>query len=381
MAPALMPLITLLLLGSIMLAVVFVLAWETMGRPRHSLSWAAAFACGAVSWAMNLAEGILFTAGPLYFGIAALPLLGAIVLTVVGYRQRSNLPVRAILLWPIILVVMTASILTSTWWRHAGIQIALMPFCAATMLPVAIHAILVKSETRSSAERASIAILAMFAAFEVGITVLALRIGIWGSDDSAYDLYAITLFFGLPSLYIALGVSALFLMMADQTQILDHLATHDGMSKLLNRSGFRHSALRCAADTRADCIVVGDIDHFKQINDRWGHAAGDLAIICVAETLRSTLRSDDVIGRIGGEEFAILLPRIDEEAAIALIERMRVAISEARIAAYPDIRITMSFGVAAPDDRTFDLDEVLRLADGALYQAKLDGRNRIRIAA
>ena len=124
------------------------------------------------------------------------------------------------------------------------------------------------------------------------------------------------------------------------------------------------------------CIAF-DIDHFKSINDRFGHAAGDRVLQTVARVCRENLRAVDVAGRLGGEEFAILLPEADVAQAVVVAERLRLALAEAAV---PDgeavIRLTASFGVAGltPDETT--ADAALLRADAAAYDAKRGGRNR-----
>ena len=121
-----------------------------------------------------------------------------------------------------------------------------------------------------------------------------------------------------------------------------------------------------------------DIDHFKQVNDTSGHAVGDQVLQQVAEHCRQELRETDVVGRYGGDEFAILLPESDPVAAAQVAERLRQ-----RIARQPlntttgPVAVTISLGIAALDDENLTLDILLSRADQALYDAKQGGRNRV----
>ncbi|MEW6629641.1 MAG: GGDEF domain-containing protein, partial [Pseudomonadota bacterium] len=124
------------------------------------------------------------------------------------------------------------------------------------------------------------------------------------------------------------------------------------------------------------CIAF-DLDHFKSINDGHGHAMGDKVLVAVAEACRAELRGTDLFGRLGGEEFALILPHTDRAAVAGVAEKLRGAIARIVVrqgdAAVP---VTASFGTASLDARTADIDALLANADAALYEAKAAGRNR-----
>jgi diguanylate cyclase (GGDEF)-like protein len=122
-------------------------------------------------------------------------------------------------------------------------------------------------------------------------------------------------------------------------------------------------------------VLMVDVDHFKAVNDQYGHAEGDQVLKRVAYSLREGLRVGDIVGRWGGEEFCVLLPRIRLAEAQALAERMTL-----QIAATGKPRVTVSIGVAEANAAQADMEDVIRRADAALYQAKEAGRNRVIIA-
>ena len=125
-------------------------------------------------------------------------------------------------------------------------------------------------------------------------------------------------------------------------------------------------------------LIVLDIDRFKVINDTWGHATGDETLRLVALIIERTIRTSDIAGRIGGEEFAILLPRSGAAEARATAERLRVAMAQAPLwHDQGEIHFTASFGVAEPGPGVDSLDRLLAEADKALYEAKAQGRNRV----
>jgi diguanylate cyclase (GGDEF)-like protein len=127
-------------------------------------------------------------------------------------------------------------------------------------------------------------------------------------------------------------------------------------------------------------VLLIDIDHFKEVNDTYGHASGDLAILATVDTVKQQLRSSDIFGRFGGEEFLVILPAMGGEGALIAAERMRASVEDAVIALPGrSIQIAVSIGIAvyAPED---DADRILARADKALYAAKHGGRNRVELA-
>ncbi len=169
-----------------------------------------------------------------------------------------------------------------------------------------------------------------------------------------------------------------------QNEKLRILATRDPLTSCLNRRSFNEhcqQALRTAEDDGQplSCIMM-DIDHFKSINDTFGHAVGDKVIQQVVNSVRSGLRSIDIIGRYGGEEFCILLPGLDLDQAAIVAERLRFRVeSEASEALADDNErvITSSFGISSTEYCPFDAHKLVDGADRALYVSKNSGRNRV----
>ncbi|RAP59526.1 GGDEF domain-containing protein [Oleiagrimonas sp. MCCC 1A03011] len=166
---------------------------------------------------------------------------------------------------------------------------------------------------------------------------------------------------------------------------LQDLATRDVLTGLCNRREFqaRVAAVRDApVSTTEVAVLMLDVDHFKSINDRYGHAVGDVVLTRLGAHLHGVLRSGDIAGRIGGEEFALALPATTRDGAVKMAERLRKEV--AAMAApdeAPDLRVTVSIGVAALGPGAAPtLDEALRRADEALYRAKRNGRNRVESA-
>ena len=160
------------------------------------------------------------------------------------------------------------------------------------------------------------------------------------------------------------------------------IATTDSLTGAMTRRAVLEAARRDLTRARRkgfdlSCAVL-DIDHFKSINDALGHAAGDLVLQEIVNVCRRVLRTSDYIGRIGGEEFAIILPDTDEEAAFDVVERMRSGIENLIIDFDgKKVPVTASFGVAGLTPAIGSFDALLREADTALYVAKANGRNHI----
>lgn len=185
-------------------------------------------------------------------------------------------------------------------------------------------------------------------------------------------------------LYAVGTVFIIFLLVSERTVSAHKTAASvDPLTGLLNRRGFGEATSRMiereAKAGRPVTVMIFDIDHFKSVNDRFGHAAGDDVLKVFAHTVASTLRITDLVGRVGGEEFAALLPCSMEESLVAA-ERVRAAF-EASGVAIDDVPLetTVSIGVAGGPADT-ELEVLMASADTALYQAKRGGRNRVEAA-
>ncbi|MGI4811310.1 MAG: diguanylate cyclase [Janthinobacterium lividum] len=163
---------------------------------------------------------------------------------------------------------------------------------------------------------------------------------------------------------------------------LRRLLTQDHLTGAANRAHFLKSFERShrlwQQNKQPLSLILIDIDHFKSINDRYGHPVGDLMLQSLTRSCTNILRSDSLFSRLGGEEFAVLLPNTSHDNALATAERLRAAIAaESVIAAGQEIRITASFGYVTADDQANSVDAMIKMADERLYEAKRTGRNRV----
>lgn len=171
----------------------------------------------------------------------------------------------------------------------------------------------------------------------------------------------------------------------DQSALFEHQASVDALTGLHNRrwmaDAFPRVLQRCIQSGVPCALVVADVDRFKQVNDVHGHPAGDVVLRRVAEVLAQHTRPHDLLVRLGGEEFAMLLPGATAETARAVAERIRVAMAavETRPAGVEAIRVTLSLGICAWSAGA-DVDAMMARADHALYRAKHGGRDRVELA-
>jgi diguanylate cyclase (GGDEF)-like protein len=165
---------------------------------------------------------------------------------------------------------------------------------------------------------------------------------------------------------------------------LQQIAKQDSMTGALTRRGFfaevEKESLRAARYDRPSALVVIDVDHFKAINDRYGHPAGDAVLVSIANACMATMRKSDIFGRIGGEEFGLLLPETDPEEARLAAERIRGMVESTIIQVGGiEVRATVSLGVAPRPAVGESVATWFSEADIALYEAKQFGRNRVAV--
>lgn len=173
-----------------------------------------------------------------------------------------------------------------------------------------------------------------------------------------------------------------FTRMRESNEKLRYMASHDMLTGVMNARAYYEACDRMITAVRRRAapyaVLFIDLDHFKSINDTWGHAAGDTVLKSVAACLKSGIRHSDALGRIGGEEFSILLPDANLEGALALGETLRLSVEELlpQIGGKP-LKITASIGVAVERDSGRSMFEIQQEADKAMYRAKQGGRNRV----
>lgn len=218
-----------------------------------------------------------------------------------------------------------------------------------------------------------------------GATMFAIKLGFYDLGRGGLNDQLITAVH-LGIAMIALGPVLVASATGDRRRQIEELkraATYDALTDALNRGSFLKEAERVLVDLRrngeAVAIVVIDVDHFKQVNDVHGHAAGDMALVALSAAVKKSIRSRDLFGRLGGEEFALLLPAAGLEEARTVANRLRLYVErlQTTLPSGDVLKLTVSVGVAVSSAAGTDMSELLSFADQTMYEAKRAGRNRV----
>lgn len=367
-----------------LVGLVLLLAWAFERRAPYVLCWAWCFFLSALAWLLNLGyltdkisdAAILMTATPLF--------LAGVPFALVGTRLRAgrNPRIGLAVLW--FLGAFGTVFFFEYGWPHFGLRTGMVPsFLVPLMLWIA-YEFYRTPGPRRVAEWGTITSCLLVALVEVIGAGLSFGLG---QESREFLTTPGGLVFSLfiPGLSVSTGLFMILVVASDLSKDLRRLALSDPMTGVMNRRGFFDSA--GAAIARADrqghqiTLVLADLDHFKRINDNYGHAAGDQAIITFADLCRETARRADLIGRLGGEEFAILLPDTGVKGACDYARRLQQRMADTPFwPAAPTLRIAASYGVAEWSRSDTALDHLITRADRALYAAKDSGRNRIEVA-
>lgn len=367
-----------------MTALALFAAWRSLRRAYHALIWSMAFALSSAQWALVASSGrsgpLPLHAGATVITIVDVIGLAAMLLFVEGFRIRAGRRRQAGA--PLLVAAITGAILLALTATGAppALRAAVVPIASAGLLTWA-AALVASGRGRSASEWAMLAILALLAltCLTAASAALAERFG-WLTSDAAFRTI---LSFAQGPGFAAGGLLVLFVLASDLRVRLYSLLHTDVLTGVLNRRGFDDAARRAIGrpwrPAQRLFLVIADLDTFKAINDRYGHACGDAVLAGFARTVSTALQRHESIARIGGEEFALLLWAADAMAALGRIEPMRAAIAAHRIAGQPDLAFTASFGIAERS-RAEGLTSLLERADRALYRSKQTGRNRATLA-
>ena len=356
----------------------FVLLWMKSGLGRYILAFAGAYLFSAIGFLIAISlppdSSITFQASQLAYSIAAACMIW-------GACDRVKQPpfLKAMAMIYVIAAAMLVAEVIFT--QDAGPRLIISNTGYGIMLLVGVISLL-SAPRRNLADNLVIAILALNAAdFLIRPTVTIL---IEGQIDVA--AYHESIYFSLINLVLSVKAVATATVLfgaciSDYLTRLKESALHDDLTGLKSRAAFedeaRNMMKRGQDEAKPVALVVTDIDHFKQVNDIWGHQAGDTAIINFGDLLEGTIRGCDVSARIGGEEFCLVVWNCGLDDAARLAERIRFAFAQMEHRGVgSDIRLTASFGVAEMQ-KGERYESLFSRADAALYRAKEEGRNQV----
>ena len=205
-----------------------------------------------------------------------------------------------------------------------------------------------------------------------------------GSESNAqyFDVYLTINFLSLPTGYIGMALFMVFVLASDMSEKMRLQSITDTLTGCLNRRGFYQNAAKKLTQfirlKQHVCFIYWDIDKFKQVNDTYGHTVGDVVLKRTTSIVRDNIKDKDLLGRLGGEEFVILLGRASAKEAQSVAERLREKIEGNLIECQGEnLKVTASFGVVEVTHPETEVEKVIDCADKALYQAKENGRNQV----
>lgn len=354
-------------------------AWNHFGRQQHMLSWALSYAAAMAQWIAN-AGGIALDNDMLMATVACCVVVSG-TLVLAGVRQRGGQPVPWRLLVAVGLLVALAGIYAALI-RDKALQGVIVPgYICAIMLWSALS-LWPRGRRFSAPERALFSMFVLFTLFQAAL-VLTAGSNLDHAPGAGLAAYRAIMALCLPSIYVGTGVAAVLVVAGDLAQQLRRQMRDDPLTNVLNRRGLDEAASRAIASARrygrSLALVVCDLDGFKALNDGHGHMVGDAALRGFAQLLTAAVRRGDIVARMGGDEFGLLLLETNAAAAADVMDRVRAEVGFLILSSAPHARLCASFGVTdlLPDD--IHLDDMVVRADTALYDAKRNGKNRVAV--
>lgn len=365
----------------IMLAVVFFLAWKTIERKPHTLAWALLYVVAACNGVLN-ALNDLFPNRDLYWVIVNAVSLLTQWLAWEGYRSRAgrkafNVGIVAWFIGVELLVILFTLVMP-----HMGLKMVMIPYSGGLVLLAIAWTVFDSGRRLRSAEIATVILCIIYALVQFSSGTVALMQG-QTLNQQYLDLYLMINFLLMPAAFTGMGLFTLLIVVDDLGARLRRQARTDQLTGLKNRRGFGASARyflrRARRQRRPISLVLCDIDFFKEVNDSHGHLMGDQVLTQFANLLAKQIAEPGVVARVGGEEFAMLLPDQDAASASRIAEAVRQAVesNDFDLDGKP-IKVTASFGITGIPVSDERLELSFKQADSALYQAKHAGRNRIQ---
>ncbi|MDH5323094.1 MAG: GGDEF domain-containing protein [Gammaproteobacteria bacterium] len=365
---------------SLIIAIIFFMAWKTLGDRPWAMRWSLAFLFSTLYWLAMLGAG-RFPSHASFWLLANAFGIATITLALRGHCQRTQCERLPKNLWPIASLIFAGVAWTTLVQPHAGLSAAILPFAAAVSLLMSATMVIRHREQTRVAEWASAITMILFALVQLPAAWHIYGLGP-DRDLVMSQLFSHASVMFIPAGLIGMAMFVMFMLASDLYEDMKEISVRDPLTGLLNRRGFGEQTIVAYATARRTVqpvsVIAADIDHFKSVNDEFGHNIGDKALVHFSRLLMAERRVEDIVARIGGEEFLLVLPGTDiaEASAIAdeLCERLAaspMAVDERKVV------MTASFGVAAISDKDASLADVVIKADRALYRSKRAGRNRV----
>lgn len=368
--------------SSLFFGFALLIAWREFNLQRHVALWAVSFIAAAMGDGLRIGGGLLPHQQALFAMLACHASVASFACLAWGFQDRAKRGAQLVLgCWAVAILVLASA------WLSQGIDWRTDWRTDSRIMTAASDAVMIGIIVLTMRPTGGSGRLARWTLALYGVYIACVGAAAWlarPGGEIADATFIVVLSIGTPTGIIGSGIVTLLIVAADLARGLRNQARTDALTGLLNRRGLDGEAkiaLRSAEASRSSSVVVtADLDHFKAINDRYGHAAGDQVLKAFARLLRTMVRPEDVVGRTGGEEFVVLLLNIAEEDALRRVETIRAAVPSA-LDTVPGVeRVTASFGIAVVQ-RGQSFDSALARADAALYESKRNGRDRATIAA
>lgn len=365
---------------SLMIAVVFYMAWKTLGERPWALRWSMAFTALTVYWLAHMSAG-KFPSFETYWLTANAFGFASLTLALRGHCERTNCQYLPKNLWPASILVFTGVMWTTLVDQHIGLSAAIFPAVAAISLILAAAMIVSHREKTRPAEWASAISMTIFAVAQIPAAVIVYGLGP-SPDVVLTQMFAHPSVLLRPAGLVGMGMFVIFMLASDLYEDMKEIAVRDQLTGLFNRRGFGEQCAMAYASARRRknkvSVIVADIDHFKSVNDEFGHGIGDEALQHFAALLTENRRVEDISARIGGEEFVLVLPGTGIREATAIADELCVRMATSPlVSAGRQIVMTASFGVATITEKDTCMTDIVIKADRALYRSKRAGRNRV----
>jgi diguanylate cyclase (GGDEF)-like protein len=373
-----------ILVISLTLSVIFFIAWKSMVRKTYTLLWSIAFLIIVFQHLFNMFQG-WFSHYSVYWSLVCALSISTVVLGCSGHfiraKARINLKMFAIsgvIAW-----------LATTYFTvvdpHVGLRMSIYVYSNAIFILVTSVVIWNTRSRPNAAEMGTSATYFIFAVLQIIAGTFALMQG--AEVNAEYrGYYTMVNLASLPVAFTAMGLFVVFMLAADLSEEMKELAETDFLTRCLNRRGFYDKAQLHINSTLQDggvmALIYMDIDHFKTINDQYGHAIGDEVLKQTVDVVKRNVKHKDLMGRLGGEEFVILVTGNQESELEQIAERLREVIAAHQIQTNGQaFNISASFGVAFIKSTKTTVENAVNDADKALYGAKRKGRNQVVVAA